>query len=106
MKNLFSLLLLSLALPLILLACTGLSEADIHYNAGVELQEQGRLQEAIAEYDEAIRLDPEYADAYINRGVAYFNLGQLERAIRDFDEAILLKPPGCQGLQQPGYRLC
>ena len=74
-------------------ACGGLSEAEKHFNAGVELQEEGRLQAAIAEYDEAIRLDPELALAYINLGAAYDGLGQHERAIQDYDEAILLYPP-------------
>jgi len=70
----------------------GLSEAEKHYNAGVELQEQGRYEEAIAEYDEVIRLNPQLALAYGNRGGAYSDLGQLQRAIQDYDEAISLNP--------------
>ena len=66
---------------LALAACVGLSEAEERYNAGVDLQEEGRLLEAIAEYDEAIRLDPELAGAYVNRGAAYDDLGQLDRSI-------------------------
>ncbi|MFQ5874948.1 MAG: tetratricopeptide repeat protein, partial [Dehalococcoidia bacterium] len=38
----------------------------IHNNAGVDLAEEGKYQEAIAEYDEAIRLIPGLAQAYIN----------------------------------------
>ena len=37
------------ALTLALLGCLGLTGAENHYNAGVELYEQGRLEEAIAE---------------------------------------------------------
>jgi len=70
----------------------GLSEAEEHYNAGVKLVSQGKLKEAIAEYDEAIRLEPYLAPAYINRGIAYARLGQHQRAIQDFDEAIRLDP--------------
>lgn len=54
--------------------------------------EQGRYEEAIAEFDEAIRLDPTLAPAYSNRGGAYSNLGQYQRAIEDYDEAIRLDP--------------
>ena len=53
-----------------------------HFEAGVTLQLNGRLEEAIAEYGEAIRLDPGSASAfYINRGNAYNELGQFQRAI-------------------------
>jgi len=70
----------------------GLSEAEEHYNAGVKLVSQGKLEEAIAEYNEAIRLEPYLAPAYINRGIVYARLGQHQRAIQDFDEAIRLDP--------------
>ena len=63
-----------------------------HLDAGITLQELGRLSEAIAEYDEAIRLDPKLAEGYNNRGSAYHVLGQLQRAVVDFDEAIRLDP--------------
>ena len=74
---------------LFLLGCTGgLTEAEQRLNARVELQEQERLTEALAEYDEAIRLDPQFAPAYGNLGNAYAKLGQYQRAIHDCDEAI------------------
>ena len=50
-----------------------------------------KLEEAIAAYDDAIRLNPNYAEAYNNRGVAKDALGQHDGAIADFDEAIRLK---------------
>ena len=53
---------------------------------------QGDHQQAIEQYEEAIRRDPQDAVAYNRRGVAYADLGQPERALRDFDEAIRLNP--------------
>jgi len=50
------------------------------------------IERAIEDYDEAIRLNPQYADAYYNRGNAYANLGQSQQAIKDFNEAIHLNP--------------
>ena len=49
-------------------------------------------EEAVADYDEAIRLNPNDDDAYNNRGIVKANLGQHEEAIADFDEAIRLNP--------------
>jgi len=69
-----------------------LSEAEEHFNAGADLHRQGRFEEAITDYDEAIRLDPQLALAYYNRGVAYQSMGQPQRAIQDYDEAIRLDP--------------
>ena len=60
--------------------------------AGNQLVEEGRFREAISEYDEAVRLDPEFALAYANRGLAYDSLGQYERAIRNYDEAVRRDP--------------
>ena len=80
------------ALTLALLGCGGLGEAEKRVNAGAELYEQGHLEEAIAEYGEAIRLDSEDANAYNNRGNAYRHLGQYQGAIQDLDEAIRLNP--------------
>jgi tetratricopeptide (TPR) repeat protein len=50
------------------------------------------LEQALADYDQAIALDPQYAAAYNNRGIAYANLGDLEQAIADYDQALALDP--------------
>ena len=78
------------------------AEALASFEAGVALHQEGRLEEAIAAYDEAIRLDPQDAAAYNNRGNAYGDLGQPEKAIQDLDEAIRLDPPACPGLLKSG----
>ena len=83
----------SLSVTVLAAACGGgLSAAEQHFNAGFELQEEGRLTEAILDYDEAIGLEPQFTQAYNNRGIAYDDLGQYQRAIQDFDEAIRLDP--------------
>jgi len=48
--------------------------------------------EAIADFTEAIRLDPQFALAYNNRGFVYDQLGQHTEAIADYTEAIRLDP--------------
>jgi tetratricopeptide (TPR) repeat protein len=47
---------------------------------------------AIAEFTEAIRLDPESDGAYHNRAGAYADKGEYARAIADYTEAIRLAP--------------
>ena len=43
---------------------------------------------ALADLDEAIRLDPTYACSYNNRGRTYAFKGDYDRAIADYSEAI------------------
>ncbi|MDR2597676.1 MAG: tetratricopeptide repeat protein [Treponema sp.] len=43
---------------------------------------------AIADYSEAIRLNPKLAEAYYNRGYAYSKKGDHDRAIEDFNYMI------------------
>jgi len=45
---------------------------------------------AIEYFNNAIKLDPNYAKSYRGRGLAYSDLGQYQRAIVDYDEAIRL----------------
>jgi tetratricopeptide (TPR) repeat protein len=47
---------------------------------------------AIADYDRAIILRPDYAEAYFSRGVAHTLQGNNEDAIADFGRAIRLRP--------------
>jgi tetratricopeptide (TPR) repeat protein len=63
-----------------------------HNNLGFVLVDKGQLQEAIAEYREAIRLKPDYAQAHNNLGFALLDKGQFEEAIAEYREAIRLKP--------------
>ena len=68
----------------------GLSEAL--YNRGNAYAANGNFERAIADYDQAIRLNPTMAVAFDNRGVAYSKKNQFEHAIADYDEAIRLNP--------------
>ena len=53
---------------------------------------KGDHDKAIADFTEAIRLNPNDAEAYYSRGCEYFEKGDHDRAIADFTEAIRLNP--------------
>ena len=46
--------------------------AEAYFNRGLGHHDKGDLDQAIADYDQAIVLDPQYALAYYNRGNAYY----------------------------------
>lgn len=52
----------------------------------------GRLEEAVAHYDQAVALAPDFIEALNNRGAALLKLQRLELALASFDEAIRLQP--------------
>ena len=47
---------------------------------------------AIAEFDRAIKLDPNIAEAYFGRGRGYLRKGDNSRAVADYSQAIRLNP--------------
>ena len=51
---------------------------------------KGDIDRAIQDYDEGLRLNPNYVNLYHSRGNAYRAKGDNDRAIRDYDEAIRL----------------
>ena len=51
-----------------------------------------QFERAIEDYNQAIRLNPNFALAFYNRGLAYARKFQFERAIEDYNEAIRLAP--------------
>lgn len=68
----------------------GLSIA--YSNRGVAFANQGDIDRAISDFNEAIRLSPQDAVSYYNRGNAYRDQDDPARAIADYSEAIRLNP--------------
>ena len=67
--------------------------AEAHFALALGLsQTAGRGADAIAEYEEALRLRPDYAEAHNNLGVLLVNLGRTDEAIPHFEEATRLRP--------------
>ena len=62
--------------------------AVAHLVKGNILQSEGRTEEAVAEHERALAIDPSEADAVANLGVDYLYLGQPDKSIEYFDKAI------------------
>lgn len=74
------------------------SLAYVYNNRGASYRSLGLYDLAIKDYDNAIRLNPDYATAIYNRGIAYDRKGFHELAIDDFDTAFRLKPDLAEAL--------
>jgi len=66
--------------------------AEARCNLGSVLFLQGRAPEAIAQYEQALQLDPDYATAHNNLGSALMAQGQVQDAIRHWEQALQIKP--------------
>lgn len=63
-----------------------------YFRRGFRAAQEGREQDAINEYTEAIRLDPDYIPAYNNRGNLYRSLKEHKKAFEDYNKALELNP--------------
>src|SRR5258705_5132973 len=66
--------------------------APAFFNRGLAYSRKGDTDRAIADYSEAIRLNPKHAKSYLGRGSAYLRKADWDRAIADYTEAIRLDP--------------
>ena len=61
-------------------------------NRGIYLMSVEKDEEAMADFNKAIELKPEYFKAYSNRGSLFYAKGDYPAAIRDYSKAIALEP--------------
>lgn len=71
---------------------TAAHRARAYNNRGVEYRAKGNGDRAVADYNDAMRINPAYAEPYYNRGNFYFDKNDYDRAILDYNEAIRLNP--------------
>ena len=71
---------------------TGTNLAIDYYDRGIGYAAKGVADQAIADYSEAISLNPAFALAYLNRGMCYDAKGLRDQAIADYTSAIRSSP--------------
>jgi tetratricopeptide (TPR) repeat protein len=59
---------------------------------GLAKQKKGDLNGAMADYNQALKLNPKAGGAYIGRGNVRFTKGDLDGAIADYNQALRLNP--------------
>lgn len=60
------------------------SNYEAYYHRGCVKMNKNLLKDAIADFEKAVELKPDYADAYFNIGKAYFLLNDEEKACENY----------------------
>jgi tetratricopeptide (TPR) repeat protein len=69
-----------------------------YQNRGIVRSELNRFDDAIADFDEALKLTPKSSAILVNRGLARQRAGKSEAALEDYTQAITLNPDEQQAL--------
>ncbi|MCF2145995.1 tetratricopeptide repeat protein [Desmonostoc muscorum LEGE 12446] len=85
-----------IVLPLLILigagtvySLQGITNSVENYNRqGIEKYNNQDFRGAIEDYNEAIKINPNFAKAYYNRGNAHYDLGEKQEAIEDYTNFI------------------
>ncbi|MFM7423405.1 MAG: tetratricopeptide repeat protein [Elainella sp.] len=81
------------------------ASAKEHWRLGTALAEQDKLTQAIHCYEQAVRLDPNFAEAHHNLGVVRGKQGKWQEALQYHRRATTLKPNNLQFLAGQGRAL-
>ena len=80
-------------------------ESDTWFNLGFVRERAGKAAEAVAAFNEAVRLNPKQDRAWYGMGFAHARLGQHDAAASAFQEAVKLQPMNGEAFYQLGMAL-
>jgi len=78
------------------------SDPVAHNKLGICYQRGGRTNEAWAQYEKALEIDPDYAAVWNNMGSIEHNRRHFEEAVKLYERAISLKPDFASGYKNMG----
>ena len=77
-----------------------------HYNnRGLTLHELKRFEEALASYDRALKVRPDYAEALLQSRFTLHELKRFEEALASYDRALTVRPDYAEALSNRGNTL-
>lgn len=79
--------------------------AIAYVNRGNALEGNGQIDLALADYEKALKNNPQSAEALCGRGSALAQKGEYDRAIADLDAALKADPKNVKALASRGYAL-
>ncbi len=98
------LVLLLLSLSVCCFAGADNDAREVHERGRAALK-RGQNQQAVEQFSEAIRLDPQNYRYYNDRGVAYKRIGNLDQALGDYTKALEIRPGWPHALNNRGVGL-
>ena len=76
-----------------------------HFSLGIALQREGRVQEAISQFEQAQRFNPDDAEAHFNLGTALEKDGRLPEAMEQYEQAVQINPDYAEAHNNLGVAL-
>ena len=76
-----------------------------HFNLALALQQAGRNEDAIGQYEQELRIYPDHAEAHNNLGNILLRAGRNEEARKQYERALEIKPDEAQAHYNLGIAL-
>ncbi len=69
------------------------------YDKGIEALKENNFKAALPHFQEAVKIDADFAFAWDNVGICYRNLGEIDKAIDAYKTSLFIEPNGITPLQ-------
>ena len=80
-------------------------QASLWFEKGKILTADRNYEAAIASYDQAVAIQPDYHEAFYNRGIALDKLNRYEEAIASYNQAVAIQPDYHEAFYNRGIAL-